>query len=151
MDGRKEGPRQVLNYIGRYSHSIAISNHQIKNIGNGKIKFTYKNYSNGGKVQVKELGHWEFIRRLTMHIIPHRFVRIRHYGILSNRNKKQALIAARKSLEAREPKPAKTKNAGPSIYQIHYCSCCEKLTPHIVLAILPPCRAGPELWLTLKL
>jgi hypothetical protein len=74
-------PQQVLNYIGRYSHSIAINNHRIKDIKSGKVSFFYKNYRKGDEKAQMQLQQWEFIRRFAMHIVPHRFVRIRHYGI----------------------------------------------------------------------
>jgi hypothetical protein len=68
--------RQVVNYIGRYSHSIAIANHRIKKVAGSMVTFSYKNYRKKGKKEHMQLGQWEFIRRFAMHIIPHRFVRI---------------------------------------------------------------------------
>ena len=136
--------QHVLNYIGRYSHSIAINNHRIKSIRDDKVVFSYKNYRKGGSRQIMELSQWAFIQRFAMHIIPHRFVRIRHYGILSNRNKAAALEAARKALGAEslpEDEPPKTA-VNPLIY-LHYCSCCRRTTPHLLLEVLPPVRAGP--------
>jgi hypothetical protein len=137
--------RQVINYIGRYSHSIAISNHRIKNIDGDKVTFSYKNYRKNGQKEEMQLSQWDFICRFARHIVPHRFVRIRHYGILSNRNKGQALMAARIALdaEAPPPPPEPTKTAFNPLLPQHYCACCGTNTTHLLLEILPPARAGP--------
>ena len=81
-------PQFVIEYLGRYTHKIAISNHRIKAIGKDKVTFTYKDYRNGAKKQEMTLDTMEFISRFSMHILPKRFVRIRHYGILSSTSKK---------------------------------------------------------------
>lgn len=81
------GPKQVIEYIGRYSHKIAISNHRIKKVSDGKVSFTYKDYAAGGVQKLMTLEAHEFLRRFCMHILPKRFVKIRHYGFLSSRNK----------------------------------------------------------------
>ncbi|MCB0599375.1 MAG: IS91 family transposase [Lewinellaceae bacterium] len=136
--------RQVVNYIGRYSHSIAIGNHRIKNIREGRVTFSYKNYRKKGKMENLRLEQWEFIRRFAMHIIPYRFIRIRHYGILSNRCKGQALKAARAALGAEAPlKAEQPKAAFNPLLPMHYCSCCGRTTMHLLLEVLPPARAGP--------
>lgn len=83
------GPKQVIEYLGRYTHKIAISNHRIKGISKGKVTFSMKNYRNGGKHQVITLTEQEFIRRFSLHILPKGFTRIRHYGILSSSSKKK--------------------------------------------------------------
>jgi hypothetical protein len=83
------GPKQVIEYLGRYTHKIAISNHRIKNIENGKVYFTAKDYRKGGKKGIVNLDQQEFIRRFSMHILPKGFTRIRHYGILSSTTKKE--------------------------------------------------------------
>ncbi|MDZ7743687.1 MAG: IS91 family transposase [Bacteroidota bacterium] len=78
------GPEQVVEYLGRYTHKIAISNHRIKNIDNGQVTFTAKDYRHAGKVHMLNLSDSEFIRRFSLHILPRGFTRIRHYGFLSN-------------------------------------------------------------------
>ncbi len=82
------GPQQVVEYLGRYTHKIAISNHRIRSIENGKVTFTAKDYRKGGKKYPLTLSEDEFIRRFAMHILPRGFTRIRHYGILSSTLKK---------------------------------------------------------------
>ena len=90
------GPEQVVEYLGRYTHKIAISNHRIKNIApDGKVSFTWKDYRKGGKKSPMSLAANEFLRRFCQHILPSGFVRIRHYGILSSRNKSVKLNHAR--------------------------------------------------------
>ena len=78
------GPRQVIEYLGRYTHKVAISNHRIQNVTGSEVSFTCKDYRGGGKVKLMTLSNDEFIRRFAWHILPHRFVRIRHFGILSS-------------------------------------------------------------------
>ena len=81
------GPKQVIEYLGRYSHKIAISNHRIKNVSEGKVSFTYKDYVDGSKQKIMTLETIEFLRRFCLHILPPHFMKIRHYGILSSRTK----------------------------------------------------------------
>ncbi len=84
-------PEYVVEYLGRYTHKIAISNHRITSIGNGKVTFTAKDYRKGGKRSTLGPGDAEFIRRFSLHILPKGFVRIRHYGFLSSSRKKIVL------------------------------------------------------------
>ncbi len=145
-------PQHVLNYIGRYSHKIAITNHRIEKVSNDRVCFRYKNYRKKGRQQVICLNQKEFIRRFAMHIVPYKFVRIRHYGILSNRNKKQALAAARKALGVKQA-PSKLKPkllALPENQYPHFCPCCQKVTLHLLIDVLPAIRGSPETTAHLK-
>ena len=81
------GPEQVLEYLGRYTHRIAISNHRIKSIDDDKVSFSYKDYRQGGVQKGMTLDACEFLRRFCLHILPPGFVKIRHYGILASRAK----------------------------------------------------------------
>lgn len=81
------GSKQVIEYLGRYSHKIAISNHRIKNIENGKVNFSYKDYAHGSVQKIMSLEAEEFLRRFCLHILPPKFMKIRHYGILASRTK----------------------------------------------------------------
>ena len=81
------GPKQVIEYLGRYSHKIAISNHRLKNIENRKVSFAYKDYAHGSVQKLMTLDSEEFLRRFCLHILPPKFMKIRHYGILSSRAK----------------------------------------------------------------
>ena len=81
------GAKQVIQYLGRYTHKVAISNHRIKSIAEGQVTFSWKDYRHGDAQKEMALQATEFLRRFCQHILPFRFVKIRHYGILSSRNK----------------------------------------------------------------
>ena len=94
------GPKQVIEYLGRYTHKIAISNNRIKAIDkNGNVRFTWKDYRHGNQKKLMTLKGHEFLRRFCLHILPSGFVRIRHYGMLSSRNKSTLLNRARDCFE----------------------------------------------------
>ncbi len=78
------GPSKVVNYLGRYTHRVAITNNRILNIENGKIKFRWKDYSNNNKWKEIELEASEFIRRFMLHILPEGFYKVRYFGIFAN-------------------------------------------------------------------
>jgi hypothetical protein len=84
------GPAQVLEYVGRYTHKVAISNHRIKRIDmDNNVTFEYKDYSDDGRKKSMTLRGDEFLRRYEQHILPPRFCKIRHYGYLGNYKRKQ--------------------------------------------------------------
>ncbi len=83
------GPAQVVEYLGRYTHKVAISNHRIIDVGKDQVTFSAKDYRKGGKKHLVALKPLEFIRRFAMHILPKGFTRIRHFGILSGSRKKE--------------------------------------------------------------
>ena len=79
------GPLQVLRYLGRYTHRVAISNHRIVNVADGKVTFRWKDYAHGNQQRQMTLTATEFLRRFFLHVLPKGFVRIRHFGFLANR------------------------------------------------------------------
>ncbi len=84
------GPQQVIEYLGRYTHKVAISNHRIKEVDEqGNTTFEYKDYSDGNKKKVMTLCAKEFIRRFEQHLLPFRYCKIRHYGYLGNNRRKK--------------------------------------------------------------
>ena len=89
------GPQHVLAYLGAYTHRIAISNNRILRIQEGKVYFQYRDSANGNQTRQTSLPASEFIRRFLLHILPKGFVRIRHYGLLSNRCRKEAITHSR--------------------------------------------------------
>lgn len=91
----KGRPENVIEYIGRYSFRVAISNDRIKDISNNQITFEYKNYKDNSKIKTMTISAEEFIRRFLLHVLPNRFTKIRHYGILSNRSKKNIIKLCR--------------------------------------------------------
>jgi hypothetical protein len=94
------GPAQVLEYLGRYTHRVAISNQRLLAVGNGQITFQWKDYRGRDKQKTRAmtLPADEFIRRFLIHTLPARFQRIRHFGMLANRHRKQKLALCRKLL-----------------------------------------------------
>jgi len=92
------GPDQVIKYLGRYTHKTAITHYRIKSVKDGKVCFEYKDYADGNKIKVMKLSSDEFMRRFEMHILPKRFVRIRHYGFLTNRGKVTRINEIRKNM-----------------------------------------------------
>jgi hypothetical protein len=89
------GPQQVLNYIGRYTHRIAISNERLLSLDDGKVRFRRKDYRNGNRLGTMTLTAEEFIRRFLFHVLPEGFQRIRYYGFLCNRYREQKLERCR--------------------------------------------------------
>jgi hypothetical protein len=89
------GPEQVLEYLGRYTHRIAISNHRIKAVANGEVTFTYKDRRNK-TTRTMTLSAMEFIRRFLLHVLPSRFMKIRYYGFLANICKRKSVLLIRR-------------------------------------------------------
>jgi hypothetical protein len=99
------GPQQVLDYVGRYTHRVAISNNRLLEIDNDQVRFQWKDYRHDGQVQMMTLSAEEFIRRFLLHVLPNRFQRIRYYGFLGNRYRRQKLDRCRCLLGMPTPKP----------------------------------------------
>jgi len=91
-------PQTVLDYLGRYTHRVALSNDRILSAQNGQVTFTYRDRKDKDRLKSKTLEAQEFIRRFLLHVIPDGFVRIRHFGFLANRAKKHALPQCQKLL-----------------------------------------------------
>ena len=92
------GPAQILEYLGRYTHKTAITAHRIRAITGTTITFTYKDYADGKKQKLMTLSHEEFAGRFEQHILPGRFVKIRHCGYLSHNGKNQRIAAIHQQL-----------------------------------------------------
>jgi hypothetical protein len=101
------GPEQVLAYLSRYTHRVGISNRRLLQLDRsaGTVTFDYKDYADGARHKPMRLGLEEFIRRLRLHFLPPRFVKIRHYGLLANRGRQQRLERARALLSPGQPTP----------------------------------------------
>ena len=99
------GPEQVLQYLARYTHRVAISNHRLIRMEEGKVTFRWKDYAHGGKKRKMTLTAEEFIRRFLLHVLPKGLVRIRHYGWMANRRRRQcaALCQVLLGVEPQEP------------------------------------------------
>ncbi len=99
------GPQQVLEYLGRYTHKVAISTHRIKEITDTTITFNYKDYRDGNKKKEMTISHEEFLRRFEQHILPKGFVKIRHSGFLSHQNKGMRIASICEQLQIAAPTP----------------------------------------------
>jgi hypothetical protein len=97
------GPAQVLKYLARYTHRIAISNRRLVSVDNQSVTFNYKDYAHGNRPRSMTLGGGEFLRRFLMHEVPSGFMRIRHFGLLANRVRAKNLAACRLLLSAPPP------------------------------------------------
>src|SRR5262245_62593849 len=95
------GPEQVLAYLGRYTHRVAIANSRLLSLADGKIRFTWKDYGTDAKNKVMTLDADEFIRRFLLHALTDGFHRIRHYGFLANGSRGDSLALCRRLLDAR--------------------------------------------------
>ena len=104
------GPEHVFRYLGRYTQRVAISNHRLVSLEAGKVSFHWRDYADRQKKKLLTLDALEFLRRFTLHILPRRFVRIRHYGLLAASNVEKKLVIARQILDSRPQE----KNALPS-------------------------------------
>ena len=127
------GPTQVLRYLGRYTHRVAISNHRLLAFDGESVTFRWKDYAHGNKQRKMTLSASEFLRRFTQHILPRGFVRIRQFGYLTNAQRSARLARARQLL-AEAPRP--TERAAPA-------------TPNTAVWRCPHCngemRIGPNL------
>jgi hypothetical protein len=97
------GPERVLKYLARYTHRVAISNHRLQSLEQGRVSFAARDYADHGRTKTMTLDAVEFIRRFLLHVLPSGFVRIRQFGFLSNRVRKQKLALCRVLLGARQP------------------------------------------------
>lgn len=124
-------PKYVIEYLGRYTHKIAISNYRILHIDKVKrtVTFSLKDYRKGGKKTTQTLSTKEFIRRFALHILPKGFTRIRHYGILSSTWKKEKLPALQEKLMDKKS----SKNNVDSK---------EMITAETILHQCPICKVG---------
>jgi len=120
------GPVSVIEYLGRYTHKIAISNHRIRDISETKVTFSYKDYRQSAITKEMTLDALEFIRRFALHILPKAFVRIRHFGILSSTAKAKCAVQIKEQLPE-IPKPISNKPILQA-YIPKECPCCKKET-----------------------
>jgi predicted Zn-ribbon and HTH transcriptional regulator len=105
------GPEQVIEYLGRYTHRVAISNNRILSIDNGKVTFSYRNRKNNNEIETMTLPADEFIRRFLLHILPGGFMKIRYFGFLSHKNKKEAVAIIRNLINSDVKLPEKIKES----------------------------------------
>lgn len=139
-------PNTVVEYLGRYTHKVAISNHRLTAVNEHSVSFNYKDYRQEGKQKLVTLEGVEFLRRFADHILPAGFVRIRHYGFLASRNKPTELNIAKKELG--KPQWQKIKYSWEAIAKEKFgfnpalCQSCGKGTV-MIIKIMEPDRGPP--------
>jgi hypothetical protein len=140
------GPSQVLDYLGRYTHRVALSNERLVRLADGVVHFRWKDYADGDRVKVMALEAAEFIRRFLLHVVPDRFVRIRHFGLLANRTRTAKLARCRQLLAALPatplgpPEPVAALMLRLTGIDIERCPVCRQ-GRLLVVALLPPTPA----------
>jgi hypothetical protein len=145
------GPQQVLDYLGRYTHRVAISNHRLVNVTDTAVRFRYKDYAHGNQRKVMRLEPGEFIRRFLLHVLPTGFMRIRHYGLIANRTKRAKLAQALAALDS----PAVTATLKPESVaafclralnlDLHQCPHCKTGRMIVITPITPQHARAPPL------
>jgi hypothetical protein len=117
------GPRQVLRYLGRYTHRVAISNHRLLSFDGERVTFRWKDYAHGGKQRQMTLTGTEFLRRFFLHVLPKGFVRIRHFGFLANRFRVSRLKLCRQLLTSDflPTQPAPVPSPDTSVWHCPHC------------------------------
>jgi hypothetical protein len=126
------GPERVLDYLGRYTHRVAISNNRLKELKEGRVTFAYKDYKDGNQQKLLTLSADEFLRRFLLHVLPAGFQRIRHYGLFCNRHRAENLARCRELLGI----PAPVSPAPQD-----YCERYRQLTGQDLLQC-PQCKKG---------
>ena len=143
------GPEQVLAYLGRYTHRVAIANSRLVDLADGKVSFRWKDYRHEGRNKVMTLDAGEFMRRFLLHVLPSGFHRIRHFGFLANGQRTARLALCRRLLADDPPTPlsaAQTKPPAPPPRQPvdrdrpEACPCCGGVMR--ILVALP--RSPPD-------
>ena len=136
------GPDQVLAYLGRYTHRVAIANSRLIKLDDGRVSFQWRDYRDGARSKVMTLAAEEFIRRFLLHALPDGFQRIRHYGFLANGRRTDRLALCRRLLDVPAPQPhAKARDFRERYRQLtgrdlDICSSCGGTM--VRLGALPP-------------
>jgi hypothetical protein len=135
------GPMQVLRYLGRYTHRIAISNHRLLSFDGEHVTFRWKDYAHGGKQGHMKLRTCEFLRRFFLHVLPKAFVRIRHFGFLANRFRASRVSLCRQLLAHlfRATSELSPPACEDSLWHCPSCGAAMILLQRFTAAELSPC------------
>lgn len=141
-------PQTVLDYLGRYTHRVALSNDRILAVHHGQVTVSYRDRKDGDRKKTIILDVQEFIRRFLLHVLPEGFMRIRHFGLLANRSKKQMLPQCRKLLDLDPALPQCPSESAKDlllkiIVDLSRCPCCHEGTM-IVVGDLPRMSSSPQ-------
>ena len=146
------GPAQVLEYLSRYTHRVALSNERLQSMDEHSVCFRYKDYARASRSRVMTLDLQEFIRRFLLHVLPRHFVRIHHYELLGSRGKKNALAQCRAALDQPPPEPAPAPESIDAFWSriavdLRTCTHCgvgHMVLVQVLAAHHPPARAPPS-------
>ncbi len=145
------GPEQVLAYLGRYTHRVAIANSRIAAIDNNEVSFTYRDRADGNTIKAMTLAADEFIRRFLLHVLPKGFVKIRYFGFLNHRQKKDKLAIIRRLLGEVEKLAVKAKESIKDLmlrlfnFDIGRCPECNgRMFRFEEIKRRPPCWQDPQ-------
>lgn len=127
----------VVDYLGRYSHRIALSDSRILEIQDDQIQLDYKDYRDGNRHKVLTLSGEELIRRFLLHVLPKGFMRIRHFGFLANRCRRERLEAIRKALDAPTQPEANADTEGPMSFDGYPCPLCQQGRLRVTAILVP--------------
>ena len=150
-----DGAKGVLQYLGRYTHRIAISNNRIISAMEGNVSFRWRDYADDNRLKTMNLKSGEFIRRFLLHVLPARYVRIRHFGLLANRNRKDNIELCRKIFGKDQPERKENIRQEPWQEQLlricgidlTTCPVCQKGRMSRVELLHPyQCNSPPELF-----
>ena len=138
------GADHVLAYLARYTHRVAISHHRLVDLTDGVVRFRYRDYADHDRPNVLTLDGEEFLRRFLLHVLPTRFVRIRHAGLFGNRDRHARLDRCRALLGVSPDAPGAPESDPPAATPDHdRCPVCHQGTMHVT-ALLPPVLAPPR-------
>jgi hypothetical protein len=141
------GPEQVLDYLGRYTHRVALSNDRLVDHRDGCVRFRWKDYADHDRIKVLTLDADEFLRRFLLHVVPRGFMRIRHFGLLANRTRRATLTRCRDLLGQPPPADAPPESAAVLLLRLTgldlaRCPVCGEgrmqITAMVVRIAVPP-------------
>jgi hypothetical protein len=131
--------KTVVDYLGRYSHRVALSDSRILDFEGGQVALSYKDYRDGDRRKVMTLTGEELLRRFLLHVLPKGFMRVRHFGFLANRCRARRLVAIRTALEAPDPEVAETQ-AETVPFDGYPCPKCRQGRLHVTGRFAPKPR-----------
>lgn len=139
------GPEQVLRYLGRYTHRVAISNHRLVALEQGRVTFRWRDRANANSNRLLTLDVTEFVRRFLLHLVPQGLMRIRHYGLLANPTRRKHLERCRSLLGVKLDASSVDETSTPSPVpepiierlKIHRCPRCETGTLVVIGCLMP--------------
>jgi hypothetical protein len=137
------GPKAVIEYLGRYTHKVAISNYRLKKVTESAVIFDWKNYKNGGEKKPMSLSPLEFIRRFCLHLLPSGFMRIRHYGILSSRGRSVYIPDIQRLMNAKSIQLTKVQRKEKALSRLKIDQTCPRCKKGKMRRLMPFARGDP--------